>query len=68
MREGALGEGALPKRLVPQKSEWFKSRNEGGDLGRLLSASLVLVQEEENQIDVDVSLPKGTQERGRVDR
>lgn len=22
-REGALGEGALPKRLVPQKSKWL---------------------------------------------
>lgn len=37
----------------------------GVDLDRLLSALLVLVQEEENQIDVDISLPKGTQE---VDR
>ena len=39
----------------------------GGDLDRLLSALLVLVQEEENQIDIDISLPKVQEEENQID-
>lgn len=60
-----LVKGLYPNIWSLRNQSGFKPRNY---LDRLLSAWLVLVQEEENQIDVDISLPKGAQERRQVDR
>lgn len=60
-----LVKGLYPNISSLRNQSGFKPRNY---LDRLLSAWLVLVQEEENQIDIDISLPKGAQERRQVDR
>lgn len=60
-----LVKGLYPNIWSLRNQSGFKPRNY---LDRLLSAWLVLVQEEENQTDIDISLPKGAQKRRQVDR
>lgn len=61
-REHAPRRGSASAFVLPEIKAVWNQGKKGADLDRLLSVLLVLVQQEENQIGVRISLPKGTWE------